>query len=215
MRTVNWTVICVLGALVLATWASAQSEFVDYPEFRYTSALPGGGWGVTPDGLPGFDGAIQTNIPVAYTPYTGIILGYASGSYDSTPQFGLSGGDVNGTATIAMGFGSSGHGIYACEMGTSNEWEPAENLQYQVLAASESRPAVAIGVVDILSQRDRRVTVRLRIVGLCGNSAGHGFHLQCVQARHALCGTNQYHNTCQVKKPNPYTPLFYHQVLTV
>ncbi len=159
MRAINWTIICVVTSLALATCACAQSEFVDYPEFRYTSALPGGGWGVTPDGVPGFEGAIQTNIPVAYTPHEGIILGYAAASYDSTPQFELSGGDVNGTATVAMGFGSSGHGLYICEMGTSNKWEPAKNLQYQIVPASEVRPAVAIGVVDVLSQRDRTVAI--------------------------------------------------------
>jgi len=157
MRAINWTIISVVTALALATCACAQKEFVDYPEFRYTSALPGGGWGVTPDGVPGFEGAIQTNIPVAYTPHQGIILGYGSASYDTTPQIGFSGGDVNGTATIAMGFGSSGHGLYICEMGTSNKWEPAKNLQYQVVPASADRPAVAVGVVDILSQRNQSV----------------------------------------------------------
>ena len=65
MRAINWTIICVVMTLALATSACAQREFVEYPEFRYTSALPGGGWGVTPDGVPGFEGAIQTNIPVA------------------------------------------------------------------------------------------------------------------------------------------------------
>ncbi|HUS80658.1 MAG TPA: hypothetical protein VM283_05270 [Armatimonadota bacterium] len=144
-----------LGSLVSA--AADGREFVDYPEFRYVSALPGGGWGVTPDGRPGFEGAIQTNIPVAYTPCTGVILGYASGSFDSTPRIEFSGNNVNGTATVAFGLGSPGHGIYFCEMGTSNHWEPAQNLQVQLVPASEDRPALAIGVQDMFRNRDERV----------------------------------------------------------
>ncbi len=154
MRTTAMTgLTCLLLGMVLIGGVWADQDFLDYPEFRYTSALPGGGWGVTPDGSPGFEGAIQTNVPVAYTPHEGYILGYASGSFDSTPRMGFSGNDVNGTATIALGLGTSGHGLYLCEMGTSNKWESAENVQWQVLAESENRPAVAIGVVDAFSQR--------------------------------------------------------------
>ncbi len=153
---IGWTLIAVAIAATLAV-ATFAGEFVEYPEFRYTSALPGGGWGVTPDGVPGFDGALQTNIPVAYTPHCGTVLGYSSGSFDSTPRFRFSGGNSNGTATIAMGFGKPGHGIYLCEMGTARNWESVQNLQFQIIPASNVRPAVAIGVQDILSQRVQRL----------------------------------------------------------
>jgi len=155
---IGWTPLCAVGlAATLAVSAAFAGEFIEYPEFRYTSALPGGGWGVTPEGVPGFEGALQTNIPVAYTPHCGTVLGYASGSFDSTPRLGFSGNKVNGTATIAMGFGKSGHGLYVCEMGTARNWESVQNLQFQIIPASDVRPAVAIGVQDILSQRRQRL----------------------------------------------------------
>ena len=147
-----------LGSVVIA--AADGQEFVNYPEFRYCSALPGGGWGVTPEGRPGFEGAIQTNIPVAYTPYTGVVLGYASGSFDSTPTISFSGAGANGTATVAFGFGEPGRGVYFCEMGTSRRWEPAENLQVQLVPARGNRPAFAVGVQDVFRNRDERVGFR-------------------------------------------------------
>lgn len=149
--------VFALMAVLLAATAAFAGEFYEYPEFRYTSALPGGGWGVTPDGVPGFEGALQTNVPVAYTPHRGTVVGYSSGSFDSTPRFGFSGGEVNGTATIAMGFGRPGRGIYVCEMGTARTWESVQNLQVQLVPASDKIPAVAIGVQDMLSQRRQRL----------------------------------------------------------
>ncbi|MCD6359758.1 MAG: hypothetical protein J7M38_02765 [Armatimonadetes bacterium] len=156
-RTTTVALTLCIAAMSALTTAACAGEFLEYPEFRYTSALPGGGWGVTPDGTPGFDGALQTNVPVAYTPHQGIILGYSSASMDSTPTIGFSGNDVNGTATIGIGFGSPGRGIYFSEMGTGRRWEGVQNLQWQLLPEDEGHPAFAIGVQDIFSQRDRRL----------------------------------------------------------
>lgn len=158
--------LCIVALLALTTAAFA-GEFMDYPEFRYTSALPGGGWGVTPDGTPGFEGAMQTSIPVAYTPHRGVIVGYSCASYDSTPRFQFKGAEINGTATVGMGFGDPGHGIYVAEMGTgwtgdgvSNLWEGVQNVQVQIGAGRGSAPAFAIGVQDIFSQRDDTLTTK-------------------------------------------------------
>ena len=132
----SWPIIIAL--LFLGGVAGAQSEFREFPEFRYTSGLPGGGWGVTPDGVPGFDGAMLINVPVAYTPHRGVMVGYSSGSLDSTPRLEFGGRYSNGTGWIALGLGRSGHGLYLCEMPTgksfdTNFGEPVENVQQQLL----------------------------------------------------------------------------------
>lgn len=38
-----------------------------YPQFRTLSGLPGGGFGIRPDGTPGFDGAMGFSTPVGYS----------------------------------------------------------------------------------------------------------------------------------------------------
>ncbi|MGC9317463.1 MAG: YjbH domain-containing protein [Armatimonadota bacterium] len=144
--------ICVVGLVSVAT---ACDEFREFPEFRYTSALPGGGWGVTPDGMPGFDGAMQINVPVAYTPHRGLIVGGSSASYDSSPVLSTGGAGANGTAVIGLGFGRSGHGLYVAEMPTSRDYEPAQNVQQQILPEGRSQPAVAVGLQDIFENRSR------------------------------------------------------------
>lgn len=170
--------ICLLAAVATPA-ATASDEFRDYPEFRYTSALPGGGWGVSQTGEPGFEGALQINVPVAYTPHEGVIIGYSCGSHDSTPRFNFKGSRSNGTATIALGLGASGHGIYLCEMGTGHRWEPSQNIQVQIRPEDEEGPAFALGIQDILSQRNRTTPVTERggaisyyLVGTCQRQLG-------------------------------------------
>lgn len=152
------TPIIVLTALTLVmltcVTACGQREFREFWEFRYTSGLPGGGWGVTPDGVPGFEGAMQLNVPVAYTPHRGFVIGYSSASYDSSIEIGTSGPDLNGTAVIGLGLGKSGHGLFLAEMPTSDEWEPAQNIQQQVMPEGRSQPAVAVGYQDLFENRD-------------------------------------------------------------
>jgi hypothetical protein len=150
-----------MAAIVLMTatslMASAQTELREFPEFRYTSGLPGGGWGVTRDGIPGFDGALQLNVPVAYTPHRGAIVGFSTGSLDRSLPVDVSGHEVNGTGYIALGMGKSGQGLYVCEMPTSESWEPVQNLQQQFMAEGAQQPAVAFGMQDIFENRDRYV----------------------------------------------------------
>ncbi len=160
-RQQTWA-LCLALIVLAATAACAQTEFREFPEFRYTSALPGGGWGVTPDGVPGFDGAMQINVPVAYTPHRGVILGYSSGSFDSTPRLEAGGAKSNGTGTIGIGVGSSGHGFYFSEMPTGRNFresfgEPAQNAQQQLLPESDRQPALAVGMQDIFENRSRYI----------------------------------------------------------
>ncbi|MGD9497532.1 MAG: YjbH domain-containing protein [Armatimonadota bacterium] len=156
--TYLWLSATLVVFIASAAWP--QQEFREFPEFRYTSALPGGGWGVTPDGRPGFDGAMQLNVPVAYTPHTGVIVGYSAGSFDSTPRLEAGGSRSNGTGWIALGLGHSGHGLYLAEMPTANNFgesfgEPAQNVQQQVMPEGAHQPAVAVGMQDIFENRSR------------------------------------------------------------
>ena len=147
-------VICIALVTLTALTACAQQEFREFFEFRYASGLPGGGWGVSPDGVPGFDGAMQLNVPVAYTPHRGAVIGYASASFDSSIRLETEGPDSNGTGYIGFGMGKSGRGLFLCEMPTSNRWEPAQNAQQQVMPAGTRQPAVAVGLQDIFGNRD-------------------------------------------------------------
>jgi len=150
-------VVCLaLVAMTVATVA-AQQEFNRYAEFRYTSALPGGGFGVTPDGVPGFDGAMQLNVPVAYTPHRGAVLGYSSASFDSSFKFDTEGSEINGTGIIGIGIGKPGYGMFLVEMPTSKEWEPAQSIQQQIMPETDKQPAVAVGMQDIFENRDEGI----------------------------------------------------------
>lgn len=147
-------VICLALIALTALSACAQREFTEFWEFRYTSGLPGGGWGVTPDGVPGFEGAMQLNVPVAYTPHRGVVVGFSSASFDSSIEIDTSGPDVNGTGYLGVGIGKSGHGLFLAEMPTSDEWEPSQNAQQQVVPEGPKQPAVAVGYQDIFENRD-------------------------------------------------------------
>jgi hypothetical protein len=152
-RLMTTTLVCsLLAATVLS--AGAQQEFKKFWEFRYTSGLPGGGWGVTPDGMPGFEGAMQLNVPVAYTPHRGVVIGYSSASYDSSFAIDTQGPEVNGTGYLALGLGKSGRGLFLCEMPTSEDWEPIQSIQQQVMPEGRTQPAVAVGLQDIFGNRD-------------------------------------------------------------
>lgn len=139
--------------------AVGADEFEGYPQFRYISGLPGGGYAVDPDGYVGFDGALQMNVPVAYTPAAGsYVVSYHSSAINGGIEISFGGDDANGTGTFAAGCGPEGHGLYLAAMltGKGNGGEAAYNLQYQILSETDSRPALAIGVVDILNMRPER-----------------------------------------------------------
>jgi len=147
-----------LGLFVVAGVPMAWGEeFREYWEFRYLSALPGGGFGVTPQGRVGFDGAIQLNVPVAYTPCQGnYVAGYWSASTEPREiHVGSEGAEINGTGLVAAGFGKPERGIFVANMVTSRRGESAYNAQVQLTSDNFDKPAFAIGVVDWSGRRDR------------------------------------------------------------
>lgn len=150
-RLLTVALVCLLVAV-----AASADEFRDYPEFRYASGLPGGSHGVTPDGHVGFDGAMQLNTPVGYTPGWGnFMLTASAAAINGGFPTDFSGTDNNGTVTVGFGMFNE-HRLWFSEMGTGkgdNSLEPVENLQFEIVPETEDRPAIAIGVVDILDRR--------------------------------------------------------------
>ena len=147
--------ILVVSAGVSADEADPWHKFY---QFRHSSALPGNLFGVTADGQIGFDGALQQNVPVAYTPSAGNwVLGGNSGSNDSGIHLKWRGGEVNGTAFLGVGLGKPGRGIYLSEMATGDDYAPAQNVQVQLMGETFEHPAVAVGIQDIQDNRQRAV----------------------------------------------------------
>ena len=145
--------VVVLG-LVLTGPVRADTDWNEFYQFRHSSALPGNMFGVSPDGQVGFEGALQQNVPVAYTPAAdNWVLGYNSGSNSSSVKLGFSRADVNGTAFIGLGVGRPGHGIYGSWMATESRVSEAYNFQYQLVDGGQRGWALAVGVQDILNQR--------------------------------------------------------------
>jgi hypothetical protein len=137
--------------------ALAEHELLgEFHDFRYISGLPGNGFGVTPQGRAGFDGALQMNVPVAYTPSWGNWIGsFSNGSLDTwKPTISTDNSQANGTAFLGGGFGPPGHGLYLANVFTSRSGDPCYNVQYQILTDNFDRPAFAIGCLDFTDRRD-------------------------------------------------------------
>jgi len=154
MTRTRLLLVLVMLLLPLAVYAA---EFIDYPEFRYASGLPGGGFGVSPEGHVGFDGALQLNIPIGYTPGWGnAAIAASSANINGGFPTSFSGVDVNGTLTI--GFGMFGkNALWFSHMGTgeANFLEPAQNVQYQLVPETKDCPGISIGVIDLFNGRTK------------------------------------------------------------
>ena len=153
-----------LAALLLAALAlgagsrtlAADRTLDEYFEFRTNSTLPGMLFGVTPQGEVGFDGALQQNIPVAYTPKGGnVVVGGSAGSKSRSIQIGTNAAKSDGTAFLGVGLGGGKHPGYVSWEATSNKIEECFNGQIQVLAGHDTRPAIAVGVQDAGNERQR------------------------------------------------------------
>lgn len=149
-------IVIVLAALCAPVWAG---EFRDFPEFRYSSGLPGGGYGVDPAGHAGFDGAFQMNIPVGYTPGAGNYSMAASvASFEGGFPSSWEGEGVNGTFAWGLGFFGE-HALWLMDMGTGNDnsFESAYSVQFQVKRETARCPGISIGVTDLYDERARTV----------------------------------------------------------
>ncbi len=160
----GWVVLT--GAIVVMSVAmmglfgdpAGADDWKEFYQFRHSSSLPGNLFGVSPQGQVGFSGALQQNVPVAYTPTKdNWVIGGNSGSNTSNFEIGWGGAGVNGTAFLGIGWGSSGRGRYSSFMATGSDLCEAYNFQFQLAPGDEDRWAFAVGVQDILNQREDRV----------------------------------------------------------
>jgi len=150
--------VAILLAIGIVCSSSAADNWDEFYQFRHSSTLPGNLFAVTRDGQVGFTGALQQNVPVAYTPCAGNwVIGGNSGSNDGSIHVSWGGAEVNGTAFLGIGLGSPGRGIYFSNMETGDDWCSSYNVQVQVMPETFGHPAVAVGVQDIWNQRQRVV----------------------------------------------------------
>ena len=148
---------CATSALVFAvlvlcaapnTGVCTKAEV--WPQFGNIAPLPGAGMAVDADGNSDGLGALQINVPVAYNPRWGYLLFSAyAGNYTNVhnEDFG------NGSGVFGMTFGARPR-LYISAMQVSREIGEAKVLSCQVMLTEETpdRPAIAVGVQDILKK---------------------------------------------------------------
>jgi hypothetical protein len=141
--------ILTLAITLLPTIALAGKE--PWPQYANIAPLPGGGIAINSAGEADGTGAMQINIPVAYTPGWGFInasayLGDYCNAHDE--PFG------NGTGLLGMGFTVGSFNVYGSGMAVSRitSESKAVNGQIQLVKQTNSTPALAFGVQDALEK---------------------------------------------------------------
>ena len=144
--------------LVVPHFASAQAELSgkqQYPQFRVLSGLPGGGFGVTPDGKTSVTGAAALTTPIGYTMGTG---SYAAGFFNTgvdnnpfrldTNGIGRSGSTSrsNGSAFYMFGLSYKGYRLTASNMVLSTRLDNVFN--FQLSPPNVGKLGLAVGVQD-------------------------------------------------------------------
>jgi len=148
--------------LFVVRTAVAQADYAGfhkYPEFRTWSALPGSGYGLTPDGEISPLGALAYSTPVAYslgqwrTVIGAGVVGHARGfDFFETRQAGGQGAFTtqgNGTGVISTGFNLGLAGMLtASMMELSGLGNTAFNFQFSP-GKQTHRVRYAVGIQDL------------------------------------------------------------------
>jgi hypothetical protein len=136
--------LCLFAIFQNASWG------ISVPNTQYANIapLPGGGIALDQHGKPDGQGAIQMNIPVAYTPganyfSVGVFEGeHVDAYYKDT--------ESNGSGVFAFGIGNWPR-FYGSAMAVSHLFandSKAISLQLQCVEETSNMPAIAIGVQD-------------------------------------------------------------------
>jgi hypothetical protein len=151
-------------ALLSAT-AFCQRDLIgpgQFPAFRTLSGLPGGGYGVQPDGTPAFSGAMAFSTPIAYSlsrwhfaltgantsDYSFFRLPHLTGSQSQDDSFGK----ISATGGVSLGrFGS----LTGTAMLISSDRDSAFNFEYQAPLFYKN-VGLAVGVQDLSGTRGDR-----------------------------------------------------------
>ena len=120
-------------------------------QFANIAPLPGAGIALNAQGEPDGSGAVQINIPVAYTPGANQSnLGFYGGSHigEFSPKL------PNGTGVFGAGFGGFPRVYFSAMQVSSLIFADSKALsaQFQVAEESEKRPALAFGSQDLLNK---------------------------------------------------------------
>jgi hypothetical protein len=155
MKIMKLTCIVAVAA-TLITASSAQIDLKGqrrYPQFRGLSGLPGGGFGVLPNGKLSIAGAVAFSTPIAYTPGSGrFVVGTGLVSNHRKLRFfsDRADGDKaegNGTAFALVGWDLANAGRLATTFVMfSGVQDSGVNAQFQ--PRSPSKVAIAFGVQD-------------------------------------------------------------------
>lgn len=145
-----WAMIALcLGAARAVTVSDNPNR-----QFVNISPLPGGGIAINSEGKPDGLGAVQINIPVAYTPTKGYLTAgayFGKGTKSDTTLNNL-------TGNIGIGFGEKPTAYVSVMAFTkhvrSEGW--GFNAQVQVVQESEDRPGVVVGVQDAFKGAEQK-----------------------------------------------------------
>lgn len=140
-------------AIILSSLFCSGVGAVDQPssQFANIAPLPGGGFALNSNGDPDGTGALQINVPVAYTPGREYFsLGFYGGSHIDEYASGF----PNGGGVLGLGFGKWPR-LYISALQVSSlvfRDSKAMSTQLQVVPETGHAPAIAFGIQDVLNK---------------------------------------------------------------
>ncbi len=147
--TLRFAALAVTFTLLFCSGAAAVDE--PSTQFANVAPLPGGGVALDSDGKPDGMGALQINVPVAYTPGKEYFsLGFYGGNHIDEYSSDLS----NGNGVLGLGFGRWPR-LYISAMQVSSllfRDSKAMSTQLQVAPETPKSPAIAFGIQDVLNK---------------------------------------------------------------
>jgi hypothetical protein len=155
-HSVAKTIVCFAAVLAVCSiccvCSTADSARPPSVQFANIAPLPGAGSALASDGTADGLGALQINIPAAYTPGSGYVnVGAYSGQY--IKKFG---GERwgNGSGFVGVGLGRWPR-AYVSAMAVSRlvaQDSKAVNAQVQLLEETPDLPALAVGFQDLFNK---------------------------------------------------------------